>query len=196
MSVEPQASSPVVIAGPPSVLRNPKVLLTIVLVLVAGIGLYFLLRREHVQPVAEAGEFWVSVESAEVSSVTKDGKAWDIDKSGPDVFYEIWWKGNRVYKSSVCTDTLIAKWDVQEIDVVKILRTRRIEASKAGAIVKPGDDPQIVVKVFDSDITRNDTIDEYKVDLSKLKPGPNELGRGPLKQCLKLSLLMVPVLGE
>ncbi|MFO0816010.1 MAG: hypothetical protein U0796_22560 [Gemmatales bacterium] len=162
----------------------------------AAIVLYFILRHGPAAPAplkAAGAEYWLTVTSAEVSAKTGKGKAWDVDNSGPDVFYEIWWQGNRVYKSSTCTDTLIAKWDTQEIDVTRILRTHRLEASKAGAIVKLGEQNMVTIKLYDSDVTVNDLIEEFQVDLSALKTGVNTLGPGPSKQCLKLSLVMAPV---
>lgn len=162
----------------------------------AGLTLYFILRKDAGPEAGTAQDTWVSVATVEIASLNKAGKAWDVDKSGPDVFYEIWWKGNRVYKSSVCTDALIAKWDSQEINVGKLLRTNRIEASRTGAIVNPATDSLIVVKILDSDVTVNDPIDEYKVDLTKMKPGSNELGPGPQNQCLKLRLLLAGVAEE
>jgi hypothetical protein len=156
-----------------------------------------ILKLEPVQPaIALQGigkEYWFTVTSAEVAATKSDGKAWDIDKTGPDVYYEIWWQDNRVYKSSTCPDSLIAKWDTQEIDLGKVLRTRRLEAAKAGAIVKLGDKNTVTIKVYDSDVTFNDLIDEYQVDLGSLKAGVNAIGPGPAKQCLKLSLVMAPV---
>ncbi len=173
-----------------------KVYLAIGFLILVGLALYYFMKPgQQAGPLTqEAGkEFWVSVASAEIASKTKDGKAWDVDKSGPDVYYEIWWKGNRVYKSSVCTDSLIAKWDAQEIDIGKILRTHRIEASKAGAIIKVGEENHITIKVYDSDLTVNDLIDEYQVDISKLTGSTIAIGPGSDKQCLKLNLLVVPV---
>ncbi|HMO34845.1 MAG TPA: hypothetical protein PKA06_02280 [Gemmatales bacterium] len=175
---------------------NWKIILAFAFLLGIGVVLYFMLNQgpKKLPLGKEVGkEYWISVASAEIAAKTKDGKSWDVNNSGPDVFYEIWWKGNRVYQSSVCTDSLIAKWDAQEIDLGKILRTQRIEASKAGAIIKVGDDNNITIKVYDSDLAVNDLIDEFQIDISKLSGTTIDLSSGPTKQCQKLSLLVVPV---
>lgn len=112
-----------------------------------------------------AGRYTISVESAEVASAKPNDEPWDGDKSAPDVFYEIWWEGNRIFKSSPKTDTTLPTWSDTEINLGEIMRSGTVKTRDNSATVGGVSGVQVVLKFFDKDLLDDDLIDTVVCDL-------------------------------
>src|SRR5436853_2599674 len=66
-------------------------------------------RTENPAPVAADGHYIVFLPQIEVEALTARGHDWDVTGGGPDVRYDIYWRGTRIFQSSVRNDTLLAR---------------------------------------------------------------------------------------
>jgi hypothetical protein len=121
--------------------------------------------------VASDRHYLVFLTEIEVENGTASGGKWDTTKGGPDVQYDVSWRGNRVFQSSVRKDTLLARWDQDEIGVRDLLDGVSPErATKAARITaRPGE--TIEFRVYDNDTLRDDEIGRWEVAVDSLRTG-------------------------
>jgi hypothetical protein len=121
--------------------------------------------------IAADGQYVVFLSQIEVEPATGKDSKWDLRDGGPDVRYDIYWRGNRVFRSSVRKDTLVARWDREEVGVGDLLHGVSAEgAIKAARItMQPGD--TIEFRVIDSDPFSDDEIGQWQVAVDSLKTG-------------------------
>lgn len=120
-------------------------------------------------------EIWISVLSAEAAPTKPAGQPWDVDKSGPDVFYELWWQGNKIFTSTVQTDTLLPHWLDKEIRLDAIIKKKVLEATRNGTSIRVVSGQKVTVNFFDEDIVSNDPMATWEVDLVQLGLGTHEI---------------------
>lgn len=101
----------------------------------------------------------VYVQSAEIAKTKSNGQPWDGDNSGPDVYYEILWGGNRVFKSSAVPDSTIPTWREMENNLGTVARTQVLEPRDNAAVVMNRDGADTVsILFYDDDLLENDPI--------------------------------------
>ena len=139
-------------------------LLPILIVFFVALGFYYfeLLPQQSnlinkVQPKVEIGkDYYVLVPLVELSSTNASDESWDsYNNSAPDVRVEIYWKNQRVYRSSTKTDSFVAKWSNAEFDLIGMALSGKStsvdEALQAARInIRQGD--EIEVRVYDEDM--------------------------------------------
>ena len=124
--------------------------------------------------VVTGGDYYVSIPLIELSEYDSDGNSWDHNNgTGPDIFYEIFWKGHRIFKSGVKEDSFVAKWSNVEVDVAKLALSRGtsietlVQAARLN--VQPGE--SIEVAVYDSDLMADDLAGRKTFASTDLKLG-------------------------
>ena len=54
--------------------------------------------------------YYIFASEIELESTNMEGDPWDAGENGPDIKYQILWKGNQVFQSEEKDDSLIADW--------------------------------------------------------------------------------------
>lgn len=116
-------------------------------------------------------EYRISVASARVFPKKADGTSWDGDDSGPDVYYQIYWRDNMVFESSVETDTLLAQWENAEINLKEVARSEVLRPRENGARVRIGEDDIVEIRLFDDDLIADDQIGSLPLAGSEIRTG-------------------------
>lgn len=162
----------------------PALVLTIGILLVVAFGFFlqgekFGFQGKESQPAlshVELGkDYYVSISLIEVSEKAPDGSSWDsTDSSAPDVYAEIYWRGNRLYQSTTKENTFLAKWSVAEVHLKDVLlkgaKTSVDDLIQAARLhIRSGETIQI--KVFDSDLFQDTLIGEVSFPLTDLLVG-------------------------
>lgn len=163
---------------------------TSLLVIAAVGGIYLLSRARSPGPKAaaateqpagtgliEGSDYRVLVAVAHVRPEKADGAKWDsglAEKAAPDPFYEIWWRGNLVFRSEEVEDTLVASWsNVALPKLYKLLTDQKLslETVKEGALIQARAGDEIRVRIWDDDAVDNDLIEEFVVKTGELRVG-------------------------
>lgn len=122
----------------------------------------------------EGTQYYVYVDSIEVHPNKSNGKSWDNDSSAPDVYYEVFWQGNRVFESSERKDTLVAEWKATEMGLgLGEENFLKGESSALAARVAAGVGT-LKFEVVDSDVISDDPIGTLTVPVGDLKIGRNQ----------------------
>ncbi len=121
------------------------------------------------------GDYYVTVALVELSENSPDGSPWDnISESGPDIYAEIFWKSNRIYRSTTKQDTFVAKWSNAELN----LRSMALGGGNASMDdlihaarlnIKP--EEQIEVRVMDADVLGDTPAGSKQFTTTELKLG-------------------------
>lgn len=129
--------------------------------------------------------YYLFLSEIEVHNKGLDGDKetdWDDDDDAPDLFYEIYYQGKRVYKSVQRDDTFIANWrgitlpvaledltslvegDINiNVDFEEIVDASRVKGDSA-----------IHIKIFDNDtLTPKDDVGHIDINVADLKEGSN-----------------------
>jgi hypothetical protein len=151
---------------------------------VAGVG--YLLQRSGMLGASASGEavavapddhYLVFLSLLEIESRTPSGGAWDARDSAPDVRYEIHWRGSRVFRSSVRSDTFVARWDPEELGIRDLLQGVSSERSLKAARITATQGETIEFRVIDEDPMANDAIGRWEVPVASLKTGDQTWNR-------------------
>ena len=104
-------------------------------------------------------DYYVSASIVELTALNPDGNSWDsLTSSAPDIYYEIYWKGTRVFSSATKDDTFLAKWSNAEIDLKKLALnggTTSLDNLIQAARLNIKEDENIEVRVYDSDVVES-----------------------------------------
>ena len=123
----------------------------------------------------------VYVQSAEITSAKLDGQPWDGDDSAPDVFCEIWWNNNRIFKSSAVTDSTLPSWTEQEANLREMARSQVLKPRANSGLVTSDGETKVTIRFYDDDLFENDLIGEVSCNIEEgelLVPGT-----GAIKAC-------------
>ena len=152
-------------------------------------------------PVERAGlkpghDYVVLIRAVEVAPTGPGGKTWERGfEDGPDLAYDLTWRGNVIFTSSVADDALIGRWEALNVDLMDTLQSGGdVDLGKAlnnGAVIRtpPAPAPQadgsavapaasvepLRVRVWDSDLFDNDEAGTVYLDLADLAEGDTEL---------------------
>ncbi len=151
-------------------------------------------------PVTVERDYYVSVSLVEASERDGAGERWDSwSDSGPDIFVEIIWKDNRIYRSTTKRDTFVARWSTSELRLGDIAlsggHTSVDDLIQAARVHIRGGET-IVVRVFDSDMVTNTLIGEKTFTLTDLREGETTYsfeGPGVVRLALQVRPLDQPV---
>jgi hypothetical protein len=104
-------------------------------------------------------DYYVTVSLLELSERDGAGNPWDsLTESGPDIFVQIYWKGNRIYQSTVKKDTFVAKWSNAELnlrDLALIGEKTSVDDAISAARINIKDGEAIEVRAYDADLLDN-----------------------------------------
>ena len=172
---------PVPAPSAPSSPRNALIWGAIAAATVAVVGgAGFLIHRSNVfGPTAPRDEMAVSVNdqylvflsSVEVERSTISGSKWDMTDGGPDVRYDVYWRGNRIFRSSVCDDTLLALWDQSEVGLRDLVQGVSPERSSKAARITAQAGETIEFRIIDDDTFDDDEIGRWSVAVDSLHIG-------------------------
>jgi hypothetical protein len=136
-------------------------------------------------PTIQAGHaYMVYVSHMEVYPRMPDGADWDsVDGSAPDLFYEVWWQGNRIYSSDTRLDGLMAQWIPVGVNLKESILNGTISADQALRVplmaftAGATETEQIIIKVYDADPfpVSDDDVAVVQVALPSLHLGNNEM---------------------
>lgn len=122
-------------------------------------------------PVALDEHYLVFLSQIEVEGTTPGGSKWDVTDGGPDIRYDVYWRGNRVFRSSVQEDTLVARWDQEEVGIRDLLKGLSPERSVKAARITAAHGETIEFRVVDNDSFANDDIGSWQVPVDSLHTG-------------------------
>lgn len=127
------------------------------------------------QAVAVGRDYYISLSLVEVSERNPSGEVWDsINESGPDITVEIYWKGNRIYRSTTKEDTFVAKWSTGEIHLGQMALsggTTSLDDLVQAARLNIRTDELITIKVIDADLLSQNLIGEKTFTTTDLAVG-------------------------
>jgi len=141
-------------------------------------------------------DYYVQVTLVELAGSPPDKSKWDRLGSAPDIYVEIEWRENIVFKSSVKSDTLIGVWSQSELDLQRLAMGETSISPDdliQGARVSVGEGEKITLRVFDYDpVGASDLAGEKEVVLEQLSPGKNTLG-GVSPGLRRIEILLSPI---
>ena len=131
-------------------------------------------------PLKPDHDYVVLVRTVEVHPTGPGGKTWERGfEDGPDLAYDLSWRGVIVFKSETKDDTLVGKWDAVKVDVWNAATSGEVglgETLNAGAVIHtPAGDAEesLRIRVWDSDLFDDDEAGEVELNLSDLHEGKN-----------------------
>ncbi len=143
-------------------------------------------------------DYYIQVNLVELASKPEGKSTWDRLGSAPDIYVEIEWRENLVFKSSVKSDTLIGVWSQTELDLQSLAMgdtTISPDDLIKGARVSAVEGESIALKVYDYDpLGPNDLAGSSKLVLSDLNIGKNKLN--DLSPSLKRVEILVSEVSE
>jgi len=137
--------------------------------IVALVGVVFAIFASPTTPGSGAGssmnvtlgkDYYVGVALVELSEKDENGEAWDsYNGTGPDIVVDIYWKGNRIFRSTTKEDSFVAKWSSSELDLKEIALGS--QSTSADGLIQAArlnikEKESIEIQVFDSDIGGDD----------------------------------------
>lgn len=147
------------------------------------------------QTVPENSDFYVGIQLIEVNPTQEDGSVWDgINDSGPDLYVQFHWQGQRIFQSSVKEDSLIAHWSEAEFDLRDYAlkgKPTSIDDVISGARIQVRKDAPLRVVVYEDDLLRDDFVGEFTVDLTTLTEGTHVI-QNPTPQIKRVELRVLP----
>lgn len=114
-------------------------------------------------------QYYVLLAMIEVEPKDADDDAWDATGSGPDLYYEVHWQGQRIFESTTKEDTLVAKWSNSAIRVGDLFEAVSIDDSIKAARITVRANAPIEIVVYDKDVASDDEIGRWSVDPSTLR---------------------------
>jgi len=154
----------------------PLLIVAVIGALLTELGISPPLRSSssETRKVVPGHDYYVTVSLAELAA-TNENAPWDsIDESGPDIYVEIYWKGNRIYRSTTKDDTFVAKWSNAEMSLRDLALTGQktsmddlIRAARLN--VRAGE--TIEIKVYESDLIGATLAGELSIAVTDLEIG-------------------------
>jgi hypothetical protein len=171
------------------------------LVVVAGVGVaYWFPRRdapaEAAPPARVVAErdYYVLLHAIEVAPEAAPGRSWDVDGSAPDLYYEVWWQGHKVFVSATKKDTLTAVWSNAAVGVGAVVGGVSVDDSIKAARVTARAGQAIEFRVYDDDLAGDDLAGRFEVPLDGLLVGDQEWEK-PAGSIVRVRGRVIPVDG-
>jgi hypothetical protein len=121
--------------------------------------------------VAVDDQYAVFLSQIEVEQRKASGRKWDARANGPDVRYEVHWRGSRIFKSSVRKDTLLARWDPDEVRIGDLVDGLSPEGTMKAARITARPGEILEFRVVEDDAIANDEIGRWQVAVDSLHVG-------------------------
>ena len=121
--------------------------------------------------IAVNDQYLVFLSAVEVDRSKTSGGKWDVTDGGPDVRYDVYWRGNRIFRSSVCGDTLLALWDQSEVGLRDLVQGVSPERSSKAARITVQAGETIEFRVIDEDPFDDDEVGRWSVAVDSLHTG-------------------------
>ena len=138
--------------------------------MICGAALVYFITAEGGLPVSEKKiplvelheDYYVQPVLLEVRPTNAAGSAWDpYDTTGPDLFIQMFWQGQRIFESSTKKDSLLARWSNAEVDVRELALTGK-KASVDDVIpagrITVRENEQLELRIYDADLLGNDEL--------------------------------------
>ena len=126
-------------------------------------------------------DYYLHVRTLEAQPSPDDRDHWDrVGHSGPDLYFELHWQGNRLFTSPQRTDALVATWDLLSVDVREVIANAGeidVESIINAPVIpfRPGGPPP-ELRVYDDDpLSGDDDLGTFTLDLDASRPGRNRL---------------------
>ena len=119
-------------------------------------------------------DYYVSAVLVELKERDAAGEPWDgYNETGPDIYYEIAWKGTRIFRSTSKDDTFVAKWSNAELNVARMALqgATSLETLVQAARINIKNNETIEVEVFDADAVQDDLAGKKSFETTELKVG-------------------------
>ena len=148
--------------------------------------------------LVDGKEYMIYIRKIEVSPMKSDGKAWDVRGSAPDIYYQLYWRGNRIHESDAKKNSLIANWIPIGLNLKDTILQGGVsvdQAVKLPIIKRDSKDEstdELIFKVIDDDVAGDDEIETMRVYISKLNVGDNvfdysdKQGHGVIKAVIRV----------
>jgi hypothetical protein len=178
--------------------RNVRILLIVLalLVLCVVLAIHFIPGRDNGRPdvrLTDGEKYLAIVTDAKLPARPLDDGNWDTGNSAPDCYVEIWWRGNRIHKSSAIPDSLMPSWPERELSVRDAVKSGgSIRARRNAGVFEAKRGEHLVVKLLDRDLAGDDDIGEHKIAVDSLRIGNNEIK----DERTRLNLKVVPARGQ
>ena len=94
-----------------------------IVVAIVGLGVYLWPNSNgeasgSLEPVLLGKDYYISAAVIELNELDPEGQPWDsYNNTGPDIYYEIYWKENLIYQSTVKEDSFVGRWTNAEINL-------------------------------------------------------------------------------
>ena len=173
--------APAPAAPAPSRSRNALIWAAIAAATVATVGgAGFLIHRSNALgttpqrdelAIAVNDQYLVFLSAVEVDRSKISGSKWDMTDGGPDVRYDVYWRGNRIFRSSVCGDTLLALWDQSEVGFRDLVQGVSPERSSKAARITAQAGETIEFRIIDEDPFEDDEVGRWSVAVDSLHTG-------------------------
>ncbi len=155
-----------------------------IILIVGGIFLALRIGGEGGRPVEGESSglpvgknYYVFIRSLEVAAQKSSGKNWDaVADEAPDLYYEVYWRENRIFRSATQRDQLIGNWSPLGVDTLKSIREGRIAIDSVikAAAIRAAEGEAFELRVYDDDPVSQDVIAKLSFALSDLREGDNE----------------------
>ena len=175
---------------------RPNILVPTLIAALAAVGFRVLFTPSQEAPrrestYVEAGkDYYVAIVLLEVAETNLDGSSWDeYNGTAPDPFYEVYWRGTRIFKSPLREDSLLAKWSNLELNLANLALKggkASIDSLVTAARITIRSGEGIEFKIFDSDLVSQEAIGEENFSTTDLKVGDTtyEYQNSPIKRMI------------
>ena len=121
-------------------------------------------------------DYYVTLTLVELKEKKEDGSEWDsLNDSAPDIYFEIYWRGLRVHKSTVKDDSLIGKWSNAEVDIREMAlkgESASVDGLIQAARINVQENEELEFRVYDYDpLGSSDLAGTFKINVTDLEIG-------------------------
>lgn len=126
--------------------------------------------------VVSGQDYYLMVKLVELGPNNPQGGQWDsLDGSGPDITVYVYWRGQRVYRSTTVADSFVARWSPAEIDLRKIAlsgQATSVESVINAARINIAPGEEVRIAVYDADLfSPDDSAGELIIPTTELLQG-------------------------
>lgn len=142
--------------------------------------------------------YYVFASEIEVFPSNLKNESWDRGKNAPDIRYQLLWKGNSIFESITKDDSLIADWSGLSVELNwKDILGKSVSPDDAikAARIRYEKNERVEIVVEDVDISSDDDIGRYEIEMDSLSVGKNEikLTKSSTNAIRKITLRLLPM---
>jgi hypothetical protein len=128
--------------------------------------------------LAMGRDYYVHVKLIELTPRRPGGGKWEPrGASAPDICFNLYWNGTRVFEGSEREDRLIGEWDLLRLDLKDALLSGQVEVAAAvnAPIIHAEAGGVLTLEIWDEDVSFNDEAGRLELAVEELHPGLNTL---------------------